>query len=296
MSRRASQDARARECCALCASAPSTPTGEDVLPRSLMRALFPPERGPYTTTSAEGVRCRQQFDSVKLPCCLACNAELNRRFENPGAEPGRRLLSMEQPALTPDETLRGVLWVLKTWLLLAHPRAEFQSATPRPRAWSSTPAEVFSWLINGQSPPAGLSMWAFRHDQKRSTSQQDSSAPWMAVPTVVADGVTTRFQVLDLTVALVNVTLVFHPSWPIAHVPASVGEVSQLWPLAADTGLACLPVLSHRPLRWRVGPELRFFPGTFPDENMRPLAPNVAPESLVFGSLEGASAPAVGEV
>lgn len=33
MSRRASQDARARECCALCASAPSTPTGEDVLPR-----------------------------------------------------------------------------------------------------------------------------------------------------------------------------------------------------------------------------------------------------------------------
>ncbi|MDQ3763943.1 MAG: hypothetical protein M3460_20750 [Actinomycetota bacterium] len=242
------------------------------------------------------MRHRQQFDSVKLPCCLACNAELARRFENSGAEPGRRLLSMERPALTPDETLRAALWVLKTWLLLAHPRSEFQSATPRPRPWSSAPVEMFSWQINGQSPPAGLSMWAFLHDQERSTSQQDRSTPWIALPTVVADGVTTKFQVLDLTIALVNVTLIFHPGWPIAHVPASVGEVSQLWPLAAGTGLARLPVLSHRPLRWRVGPELHFRPGAFPDENMRPLAPNVAPESLVLASLDGVSAPPVGEV
>jgi hypothetical protein len=56
-----------------------------------------------------------------------------------------------------------------------------------------------------------------------------------------------------------------------------------------------LPVLSYRPLRWRVGPELRFRPGAFP-ENMRPLTPNAAPESLVLTSLDGASAPAVGDV
>jgi hypothetical protein len=151
-------------------------------------------------------------------------------------------------------------------------------------------------VINGQSPPVGLSMWAFRHDQARSTSQQDRSAPWMALPTVVADSMTTRFEVLDLTVTLVNVTLVFHPGWPIAHVPASVGEVSQLWPLAAGTGLVRLPVLSYRPLRWRVGPELRFRPGAFPEKNMRPLAPNVAPENLVLASLDGVSAPAISEV
>jgi hypothetical protein len=80
-------------------------------------------------------------------------------------------------------------------------------------------------------------MWAFLHDQERLTGQQERPTPWMALPTVVADGVTTRFQVLDLTLALVNVTLAFHPGWPIAHVPASVGKVIQLWPLAADTGL-----------------------------------------------------------
>lgn len=288
---------RAQQWCALCASAPSTPAGEHVLPRSLIRACFPLKRGPYKTTSAEGVRHRQQFDSVKLPCCSTCNTELARRFENPGAEPARRLLSMERPALTPDETQHAALWLLKTWLLLAHPRSEFQSATPRPEPpWSSAPAEVFSWLINGQSPPAGLSMWAFLHDQEQSTSRQDRSAPWMALPTVVVDGVTTRFQVLDLTIALVNVTLVFHPGWPIAHVPASVGKVRQLWPLATGTELECLPMLFHRPLRWRVGPELRFRPGAFPEENMRPLAPNVAPESLMLASLDGGSAPAVGEV
>jgi hypothetical protein len=287
---------RVQEWCALCASALSTPVGEHVLSRSLVRALFPLRRGPYTTTSSEGVRYRQQFDSVKLPCCSTCNNELARRFENPGAEPARRLLSVERPALTPDESRHAVLWLLKTWLLLAHPRSEFQLATPRPRPWFSAPAGVFSWLVTGQSPPAGLSIWAFLHDQERLTDQQERSTPWMALPTVVADGVTTRFQVLDLTLALVNVTLVFHPGWPIAHVPASVGEVIQLWPLAADTGLERLPVLSYRPLRWWVGPELRFRPGAFPEENMRPLTPNAAPESLVLASLDGASAPAVGDV
>lgn len=296
MSRRTSQDARAREWCALCSSARSTPRGEHVLPQSLTRALFPPERGPYTTTSAEGVMRRQQFDSIKLPCCSSCNGELAHRFENPGAEPGRRLLSMEQPALTPDETRRAACWVLKTWLLLAHPRSEFQPATPRTQPWSRAPAELFSWLINGQSPPTDLTMWAFRHDQARSTDQQDRAVPWMALPTVVADGVTTKFLVLDLTVALVNVTLVFHPGWPIAHVPASAGEVIQLWPLAAGSHIARLPVLSYRPLRWRPGPELRFHPGTFPERNMQPLAPNVWPDSLVLASLDGASPPAFGEI
>jgi hypothetical protein len=118
----------------------------------------------------------------------------------------------------------------------------------------------------------------------------------MALPTVVADGVTTKFQVLDLTLALVNVTLVFHPGWPITHLPASIGEVRQLWPSGVDTRLERLPVLPYRPLRWRVGPELRFRPGAFSEENMRPLTPDVHPESLVLASLEGVSAPAVGEV
>jgi len=161
MSRKAE---RAKETCGLCNSNLSSPGGEHVLTRALTREFFPKSKGSYTTTSRNGVVVRPHFDSVILACCPGCNDILEKRFETPGGKAARRLLSEPEPKLTPSETVHAVLWILKTWLLLAHPRTEFQTVPPvSPRAQGLP--ELYSWLISDQLPPAGLSAWAFRHRQ-----------------------------------------------------------------------------------------------------------------------------------
>jgi hypothetical protein len=118
--------------------------------------------------------------------------------------------------------------MLKTWLLLVHPRAKFQPSSPRPRPWAPVPAEVYAWLVNGQPPPRSLSAWAFRHVQGKGDGRPVAT-PRLFLPKVIADGVSMPFEVLDLTLSLVNVVVVFHPGWPIRHLPAVAGDVMQLW-------------------------------------------------------------------
>lgn len=158
-----------------------------MLPHAVLKKLFPVADGPYTTIEAGSTRVIQQFDSIKLPCCGECNDTLARRFENPGQKAAHRLLSQETPALSADEAQAAALWVLKTWLLMAHPSARYQAGTPRPRPWDAAPEGTWSWLIDGRPPPDGLSAWAFRHLQGATVA---SPAPVSVVtlPTVVADG------------------------------------------------------------------------------------------------------------
>jgi hypothetical protein len=249
-----------------------------------LRALFPLRDGPYTTTSSLGAVTTPQFDAVKLACGIACNGRLNRRFEDLRAAPALRLLSQEEPALNREESRLAVLWMLKTWLLLVHPRTEFRRGTPEPSAWSGAPSSVWDWLVSGQEPPPGLSAWAFRHVQN-AADQGKPGPPRLELPTVVTRGVRIEFSHVDLTLKLVNFTLIYHPGWPIHHPGEASGDVLRVWPFSEGAEIKQLPRSRHRPITWLKGRSLQFRDGTY-DGTLPPLTPGVEAESLVVEKLE----------
>jgi hypothetical protein len=284
-----SGDLRALTPCAMCESALSTRTGEHVLPRNLLRKRFPLALGPYTTTSPRGITTDEKFDAVKLACCRACNDRLNERFEDLTAEPVMRLLTQDEPSLDAAQTRLAALWFLKTWSLLSHPRSEYQPSTPAPTVrWHGVPQSVWSWTVQDEDPPAGLSAWAFRHRQEGDGSESSPTAR-LELPRVVADDMDQQFYVHDLTLERINVSVVWHPGWPIEHPAAAAGEAMRLWPLAAGATIDRLPELHQRPIRWATGPVLRFLPDTY-DGTLPPLTPGVPPASQVMDRLESGSA------
>jgi hypothetical protein len=280
---RPSQALRASTVCAFCLEAPSTPTGEHVLPRGLTKKLFPESKGPYTTSSAAGEISRKQFDSIKLACCQLCNNTLEARFESRGQSAIERLLTEDVPNLTEAETRRAALWLLKTWLLWLHPRTEFTDSFPRPTPTPQPPPQhLYTWLVNGSSPPEGLSVWAFRHDQSNGRPHPEESVPRLELPLVDTGTTQVPFVHLDLTLASVNAVLIFHPNWPIAYLPALEGRVVQLWPLPEGLAIRSLPKLSHRPLKLGPMPRLSFLPGHGLGESSLPaLTPDVPIVDLV---------------
>jgi len=73
------QLAREKKMCALCGSAPSTPDGEHVLPRSFRRVVWPAAKGRYRQYMPDGQwRTVDKFDSIKLPMCRSCNEKLGQ--------------------------------------------------------------------------------------------------------------------------------------------------------------------------------------------------------------------------
>lgn len=286
-------DSRARRAlapCALCENAPSTPAGEHVLPAHLLRERFPRSQGPYTTTSLSGSTTDEKFDAVKLACCQRCNDRLNQRFEGLKAQPALRLITQDEPGLDAEETRLAALWFVKTWSLLSHPRTEYQASTPAPTVrWHGVPQSVWSWTVQDEDPPAGLSAWAFWHQQDGDREATRPTAPTLGLPRVIVDGWEQQFYVHDLTLECINVSVVWHPGWPIEHPAAAAGEVLQLWPLAPGAIIDRLPMLDHRPIRWATGPVLRFRPGVY-DDTLPPLSPEEPAESRVMDRLESGSA------
>jgi hypothetical protein len=107
--------------------------------------------------------------------------------------------------------------------------------------------ELYSWLISDRSPPVGLSAWAFRHEQDSEVHEVSLPVQRLELPIVVADGRIIPFFSMDLTLKLVNVTLVYHPGWRLHHSPAASGIVTQIWPVPYGIQLFCLPTLQARP-------------------------------------------------
>lgn len=257
-----------------------------MFPAHLLRERFPRSLGPYTTTSPSGSTTDEKFDAVKLACCRPCNDRLNQRFENLKAQPALRLLAKDEPSLNAEQTRLAALWFLKTWCLLSHPRTEYQASTPAPTVrWDGVPQAAWSWTVHDKEPPSGLSAWAFLHRDTQDRAGATPLAPRLELPRVIADGIDQQFYVYDLTLQRVNVSVVWHPGWPIEHPAAAAGEVLQLWPLAAGTTIDRLPDLDHRPIRWATGPILRFLPNAY-DGTLPPLTPGLPPASQVMDRLE----------
>lgn len=280
--------------CVLCRVRPSSREGEHVWTEWFL-SMFPGSEGPYTrlingeaerTRDGVTVRKHSATERVKVPCCTICNGKLDKRFEKL-AKPIVRVLFESDGAvtLTRLEAKTLGLWLLKTWLLLAHPRAESSMPGQSPQRWylSQVPDDLYAWMITGGEPPPGLSLWAAREDPSLTPPDEPRRLP---LPTVVADGQTMRFQAFRCSVRFLDVTLVYQPGWEIAHPLESEGRAVRLWPSAGSpVDFRSLPPVAVRDTVWVEGPTLHFVSGYYGRAELPPIDGR---EDLLFSDLAGA--------
>jgi hypothetical protein len=275
--------------CVLCRRRPSSPTGEHVWPRWLLK-MFPPGEKQYTWwISGEQVskrdgqpRTHTSVGAVKLPMCVTCNNKaLEPRFEKPAKPLIRLLMDRDGNARFGGNDARFVaLWFLKTWLLLAHPAARESDPDVTPARWDSVGDDLYSWLVINQPPPVGFSIWV----TKRAEGLPDPAVTRrIPLPTVVADGREIQFRVKRAGVQFLDVSLVYHPGWEIEHPLEAEGRALRLWPRQADAGadFSSVPAVHPNDTAWLKGPRLHFLPDAFGSDDLPPLSPSFDPMDLV---------------
>jgi hypothetical protein len=272
--------------CVLCERRPSSPTGEHVWPRWLLK-MFPIDDGPYTWSingdpvlnRAGKPRTHQTSGAVKLPMCSRCNAVLIDRFEVPARQLVRSIFETDAHVTFKGAQATTVaLWFVKTWLLLTHPECQQSEPALIPPSWVAVPENLYGWMINDEEPPAGLSAWIAREDPYLDAP----STRHIPLPIVVADGSRTEFQDLRMGVRSIEVSVVYHPGWRIDHPQEAEGQAVRLWPRQIDqpVDLGPLPSVAPRDMAWLKGPLLHFRDGAFADADLPPLAPDFDPMML----------------
>lgn len=251
----------------LCRSGRSGRAGEHVLPTWLLDDLWPVADGPYTThrdghaiTKRDGyVRSQTSSARFKLPMCPACNGVLNERFEVPAKPLIRRMLIDNEAVENADAEIVG-LWFVKTWLLLTHP--ELLSSDPGwpSRPWEPLDPSLHDWMINAGQPPLFVSSWLIKVDR----AKMAVATRHIPLPTVVVDGQTLDFRVLQFGLGSVEIHLAHHPGWSIDHPLEAEGRALRLWPPGgARLDLAGLPAVPGNEVRWLKGPTLHFEPKAY---------------------------------
>jgi hypothetical protein len=266
--------------CVFC-SAPSSKNGEHVLPSWLLD-MFSAEDGPYTTWKGEDpirrrddeIRTHTSMPRAKLPMCVAHNAELARRFEGPAKPIVRHIFRTEgrMPVSSPDAAVLG-LWLLKTWLLLAHPSARYSDGI-EPLRWDGADLSLWNWMAVGEEPPQGFSLWVSR----RADSEGDAEHPRVIrLPTIVLADREIVFRVKEAGIRWLNAALVFHSGWEISYPPETEHRALRLWPpgaAAGDADLSKLPAVLAHDTVWRAGPRLYFARGKYERGHLPPIDPS----------------------
>jgi hypothetical protein len=274
---------------------PSSRGGEHVWTEWFLK-MFPLTDGPYTTLEdGEPIqdrngnpRTQTSIRRVKVPMCNGdgepgggCNGELNRRFEEPAKLLVRKLMASDGDIVFDGQqaTIVG-LWLLKTWLLLAHPLAEDSQVDIPALRWTSATDDLWSWMVASRPPPEGLSVWA----NKRSAPPNDQTPTRrVPLPTVIADGREIEFLSSRAGVRFLDVGVVYHPGWEIDHPLEREGRALRLWPRDSDqpADFARLPPVDTNDTNWLSGPRLHFYPGTFASSNLPPLSASLTPMQLM---------------
>ena len=198
--------------------------------------------------------------------CSDHNGLLDQRFEHTAKPVIRQLLDAKGSIVlnAADAEVAGV-WYLKTWLLLAHPQVVWTQPGWSAPPWEPVPVDLYSWMVNGQPPPGGLSVWAF----KQSTDEvPDDETRRIFLPAIVVDGTRTKFQAFRFALDGVEVHLVFHPGWEMDHPLERDDSAIKLWPPSPGepADFAALRVVKRDEFRWADGPTFVFWPGKSPSE------------------------------
>jgi hypothetical protein len=260
--------------------------GEHVLPAWLLRDRYPVSDGPYfSTVNGEEVlnrdgapRSNENIARWLVPACEVCNAELERRFEQPAIDVIRRMHDDPWGAvLTPDEVAAVGLWFVKTWSLIRHPG----TVTSEPayagivKPWRP-PLDDASWMVTGAPPPAGLSFWLSR------VTTTELPIERIHLPQLSDGSRTVQFDACLFSIDDFRGDLVYHPGWPVAF-PEVDMSVVQLWPsVGKPLNLSALGDRSFDVHYVEEGPSIRFLPGHWCDV-LPPLSPGIQQFQLAPG-------------
>lgn len=243
--------------CVICGTRPEEGKGEHVWPAWFLKDADTAGR-PAFAWSSNGQALLNRIDEplhfderqrLLVPACRPCNAILDTRFEKPAKDVVRRLApnSWTGVAETQEWAAMG-LWFAKILLLATHPLAHHQHPEINKHQivgdWAT---KDYAWLIDGTPPPADLSLWAFRAEQKKGTSTAQ-----VMLPKVVQldDGNIARFPMTMITLDGICLTLVYHPGWPIDHPLVANGSAWELLHNPLKGNLADLPLMPFNSINW----------------------------------------------
>jgi hypothetical protein len=226
-------------------------------------------QGPFTTSRA-GVPYtkRDQLTpvtsdallGVHVPACEDCNAVLDTTIEKAGKPVVRRLLghgdSHDELMLSPDECAALARWLLKVGLLSVHPAADYdhpglQRDQDLPRVLTVS-AEWLEWMRTGSAPPVEFSVFITRRNL-RGEDSEPALKQHIVLPRLVVDGKDRNFMSRSFGLTGVNVTIVWHPGWPIAHVQADAGRAARLWPDPEEVNFGSLQQVHPKELAFLDG-------------------------------------------
>ena len=298
MYRRSVSDRFAGKSCVLCPR-PSKGVGEHVWSRWLIQDFH--GEGPFTTekagvsyTKRDGVTpvTLTALPGAHVPMCEPCNTQLNRSIEVPAKPVVRRLLPWSAnhhwPMIRADEAAALTRWFLKIGLLAAHPEAvhdnphvEREADFPR---FDRVEPDWLGWMRTGSAPPNDFSVYV----AKRSVT---SEQPWegetqrIFLPRrIVAGDRELRFVARSFGVRGLDVTIVWHPGWPILHPLLEADRLAVLWPRPTAVDFDRLPEVHPREFAFVVGLGTRTMTDAeFEEATKTPLSVTTDPYTQFFG-------------
>lgn len=234
---------RSDQLCAICEEHPSTRLGEHVLPNWLVRDLFPPSDGPYTThINGEPVpnrhgepRQSDHLTRILLPMCNKdtggrCNGTLDTRFETNIARTAIRAMFAGEDLTALESEAAGVWW-LKTVLLSRHPLAEGADDGPLRPVWvEPVDGSLYSWMIDGSAPPPYVSVWVSRRGENVGAPDEDLDIERIVLPSFDVGGINYTSRVGLLGVRELLITLLVHPGWETTHPLEATGQAVRIHP------------------------------------------------------------------
>lgn len=281
---------------------PSVGVGEHVWPSWFIGEFQ--GQGPFTTLRAGEPYTKRDMVTphtsdallgVHVPACKTCNAKLDTTIEVAAKPVVRRLLnhrdSSSELILSADECAALARWLLKVGLLSAHPAADQDHPGLRrdqdlPRL-STVRAEWLDWMTSGSPPHPGFSVFITRREPLGEESEP-ASRQHIVLPRLVLDGEDLNFMSRSFGFTGVNVTIVWHPGWPIVHAQVDAARAARLWPEPEALDFGALPQVHPK--------ELTFWDGSFgviavsADRLLklaqRPLSVDLDPVAAFFGDLD----------
>jgi hypothetical protein len=137
--------------------------------------------------------------------------------------------------------------MLKVGILYRHPDADHDNPHidrdgDAPRV-AHVPIEHLQWMTNGTAPPDGFSVYIAKRDPKGEMSAWEGDKLMIGLPTVVIGSRQIEFTYTSFGIRGLDVVIVWHPGWPIAHPLVDSGCAARLWPDPAPVDFAALPVV-----------------------------------------------------
>lgn len=249
------------QACVFCPN-PSFGVGEHVWPSWFISEFH--GQGPFTTSRAGAPYTKRDnvtpntsdaLLGVHVPACEGCNTVLDTTIEKPAKPVVRRLLALRDSPnkliLSADECAALARWLLKVGLLSAHPAAEhdhpgLQRDQDLPQL-STVRAEWLDWMRTGSAPPTEFSVFVTRRDL-RGEDAEPPKKQHIVLPRLVVDREDRNFMSRSFGFTGVNVTIVWHPGWPIDHAQVDAGRAARLWPDAREVDFGALPQVHPKEL------------------------------------------------